>query len=154
MGYSCGGTFRVYRDICPDDFSPSPEAEENWRTIRDAEKTEDFWDCLRHEFPCGCDEDELNDFIFHEFGYYARLVGIFPEEEKQKVISALSDTGLQFKEEYYDAGFYVIRFVPVDFDGALFDSDLMSEDLYSGEVIFQCWDDAKKFVESMQLCSF
>ena len=138
------GSLRVYRDVYPSEFVPSSEALENQNKVKASGKIADFWDLLRHEFPDGREEGELNEFIEMEYDYYADRIGLVDEEEKQKAISALSDIGLYFEEEYYDDGYYVIRFQNCGFDLELYDLSVMSIG-FDNRIVFDTWRDAIQF---------
>ena len=79
-----------------------------------------------------------------EYDYYADRIGLVDEEEKQKAISALSDIGLYFEEEYYDDGYYVIRFQNCGFDLELYDLSVMSIG-FDNRIVFDTWRDAIQF---------
>lgn len=138
------GSLRIYRDVYPSEFVPSDEALENWNKVKASGKIADFWDLLRHEFPDGCEECELNEFIEIEYDYYADRIGLVNEEDKKRAISALSDIGLCFEEEYYDDGYYVIRFQNCGFNLSLYDSSVMSIG-FNGRIVFDTWRDAIQF---------
>ena len=149
MSNMYSGSLRIYQDVYPKDFNPDYCAVDNWNSIVESQKMPEFWDFLRIEFPNGCSVEELNSFIADEWEYYSPRVGIYEKADKEKACDFLNRIGLEYIEEYYDCGYYVIRFRNVDFDLSLYDSEYMSVE--GDEIVFNSWQDALSFALSLNL---